>query len=196
MNEMLHPERLKNIILTVRGEKVILAPDLAKLFGVETKRLNEQVKRNVERFPSDFMFQLNEHEFLKLVANCDRFARLKHSSILPYAFTEHGALQAANILNSPRAVEMSIYVVRAFIAMRRMAVDLKALADKVAELDKKYGRHDEVIHLISQIIFAEKSFSGGRELPHPEKKKIGFDPDKGKCRTNHISSQERNKMKS
>lgn len=196
MNKMLQPDRLKDIILTLRGEKVILAPDIAKLFGVETRVFNQAVKRNIDRFPKDFVFQLNKSEFKELITNCDRFETQKHTSVLPYAFTEHGAVMASMILNSPRAVEMSIYVVRAFIAMRRMAVDLKALADKVAELDKKYGRHDEVIHLISQIIFAEKSFSGGRELPHPEKKKIGLDPDKGKCRTNHISSRERNKKKS
>lgn len=195
MNEMLQPDRLKNIILTVRGEKVILASDLAKLFGVETKRLNEQVKRNLDRFPPDFMFLLNKQEFRQIVvANCDRNFNMMRT--LPYAFTEHGALQAANVLNSPRAVEMSIYVVRAFIAMRRMTVDLKALADKVAELDKKYGRHDEIIHLISQILFAEKPLSPAREFTKPEKKKIGFEPDKGKGKTSHISSQERIEKKS
>lgn len=165
---------LEPLILTIRGEKVILAPDLAKLFGVETKRLNEQVKRNLERFPSDFMFQLTDQEFKKIaVANCDRNFKMMRN--LPYAFTEHGALQAANVLNSPRAVEMSIYVVRAFIAMRRMTVELKELADKVAELDKKYGQHDKIIYLISQFLFTKKPLPQGKEIPELKKKKIGFE---------------------
>ncbi len=165
---------LESMILKLRGENVILAPDLAKLFGVETKRLNEQVKRNLKRFPSDFMFQLTAQEVKKIAgANCDRNFNMMRS--LPYAFTEHGALQAANILNSDKAVEMSIYVVRAFVAMRRMTVNLKELADKVAELDKKYGKHDEMLHLLSQILFAERSLSPEHEIPaSPKKRKIGF----------------------
>lgn len=162
---------LEDIILKIRGENVILAPDLAKLFGVETKRLNEQVKRNLKRFPSDFMFQLTPDEFSELVANCDRFDRLKHSSVLPYAFTEHGALQAANVLNTDQAIEMSVYVVRAFVAMRRMTGTLKELADKVAELEAKYGRHDEVLQILSRILFPEPSPS----VPPPSpKRRIGF----------------------
>lgn len=165
---------LESIILKLRGENVILAPDLARLFGVETKRLNEQVKRNLKRFPPDFMFQLTAQEVRKIaVANCDHNFNMMRT--LPYAFTEHGALQAANVLNSDKAIEMSIYVVRAFVAMRRMTVNLKELADKVAELDRKYGKHDEMLHLLSQILFAEKSLSPAREIPDPPKKrKIGF----------------------
>lgn len=162
---------LGDIILRIRGESVILAPDLAKLFGVETKRLNEQVKRNLARFPPDFMFQLNRDEFSELVANCDRFARLKHSTVLPYAFTEHGALQAANVLNTEQAIEMSVYVVRAFVAMRRMTGTLKELADKVSELEEKYGRHDEVLQILSRILFPEPSPA----VPPPSPgRRIGF----------------------
>ena len=162
---------LEEIILKIRGENVILAPDLAKLFGVETKRLNEQVKRNAKRFPSDFMFQLTEAEFAELVAKCDRFARLKHSSVLPYAFTEHGALQAANVLNTEQAIEMSVYVVRAFVAMRRMTGTLKELADKVAELEEKYGRHDEVLQILSRILFPPQSPTVPPSAPA---RRIGF----------------------
>lgn len=166
---------LESIILKLRGENVILAPDLAAIFGVKTIAFNQAVKRNMKRFPSDFVFQLNKDEFRELITNCDRFATLKHTSYMPYAFTEHGAVMASMILNSPRAVEMSIYVVRAFVAMRRMTVNLKELADKVAELDRKYGKHDEMLHLLSQILFAEKSLSPAREIPDsPKKRKIGF----------------------
>ncbi len=176
---------LENIILKLRGENVILAPDLAAVFGVKTIAFNQAVKRNMKRFPPDFVFQLNQDEFHELITNCDRFATLKHSSHMPYAFTEHGAVMASMILNSPRAVEMSIYVVRAFTAMRRMTVSLKELADKVAELDRKYGKHDEMLHLLSQILFAEKSLSPAHEIPVPPKKrKIGF----GNRKTSEIVS--------
>src|SRR6476620_7016832 len=96
------------------GQRVMLDEDLAELYGVATKRLNEQVKRNRERFPSDFLFQLTASEKAEVVANCDHLAKLKFSKALPYAFTEHGAIQAANVLASAQAVEMGIYVVRAF----------------------------------------------------------------------------------
>jgi hypothetical protein len=99
---------IESVIHTVRGEKVILDTDLAHLYGVTTKRLNEQVKRNLRRFPPDFMFRLTVKEKAEVVANCDHLQKLKFSPSLPYAFTEHGALMAANVLNSPRAVEMSV----------------------------------------------------------------------------------------
>jgi len=94
------------------GQKVILDADLAKLYGVTTKRLNQQVKRNRERFPEDFMFQLTTEEKAEVVANCDHLSRLKFSPASPYAFTEHGAVMAASVLNTPRAIEVSIFVVR------------------------------------------------------------------------------------
>jgi hypothetical protein len=95
------------------GEKVMLDADLAELYGVETKRLNEQVLRNIERFPDDFMFRLSAEEKAEVVANCDHLAKLKYSPSLPYAFTEHGALMLGNVLKSELAVEMSLMVVRA-----------------------------------------------------------------------------------
>ena len=108
-------------ILVLRGLKVMIDADLATLYGVPTRRLNEQVKRNRDRFPGDFMFQLDAAEKAEVVANCDHLAKLKFSKVLPYAFTEHGAIQAANVLASPQAVEMGIYVVRAFVRMRELA---------------------------------------------------------------------------
>lgn len=109
---------LDHRILNLRGQKVILDADLATLYGVSTKRLNEQVKRNADRFPADFMFQLSRQEKAEVVANCDHLSRLKFSPSLPNAFTEHGALMAANLLNSRHAVAMSVYVIRAFVKMR------------------------------------------------------------------------------
>ncbi|HXD31731.1 MAG TPA: ORF6N domain-containing protein [Pyrinomonadaceae bacterium] len=109
-------ERVERASLLIRGEKVILDVDLAGLYGVPTKRLNEQVKRNRGRFPTDFMFQLTSPEKSEVVANCDHLSTLKFSPQLPYAFTEHGAIMAANVLDSARAVRASVEVVRALCA--------------------------------------------------------------------------------
>lgn len=100
--------RIESRILLVRGKKVMIDADLAALYGVPTKRLNEQVKRNQERFPADFMFQLSVAEKQEVVAHCDHLAKLKFSTSLPYAFTEHGAIQAANVLASPQAIEVGV----------------------------------------------------------------------------------------
>ena len=110
-------EEISRRILTVRGQRVMLDADIAELYGVTTTRLNEQVKRNRHRFPDDFMFRLNSVEKAEVVAKCDNLSRLKFSPVLPYVFTEHGAIMAASVLNSKRAVETSVYVVRAFVRM-------------------------------------------------------------------------------
>lgn len=159
-------------ILTIHGVKVILDADLAELYGVTTKRLNEQVKRNQARFPDDFMFSLTEKEKQEVVANCDHLSRLKYSRYLPYAFTEHGAIMVATVLNTNRAVGVSIYVVRAFVKLREIFSGQKELAFKLAELDKKVAVHDTSIkHLVESI----------RQLANPSKKKgrrrVGFDSD-------------------
>jgi hypothetical protein len=162
-------EVIEDRILLIRGQKVILDSDLAKLYEVTTSALNQAVKRNIERFPEDFMFRLEPREKNELITNCDRFARLKHSSALPYAFTEHGAIMAASVLNSPRAVEASIYVVRAFVRLRRMLASHEQLARQLARIEKKLAAHDEQILGIITII---------RELTAPPKaskrRRIGF----------------------
>ena len=116
----------------------MLDADLAELYGVSTKRLNEQVKRNRDRFPPDFMFRLTTSERAEVVAKCDHLRRLRFSSALPYAFTEHGAIMLASILNSPVAVRASIHVVRAFIAMREALSANKSLSRKLAILERRY----------------------------------------------------------
>jgi hypothetical protein len=132
-------EAITQRIVVLRGQKVLLDTDLAALYGVTTKRFNEQVKRNLERFPADFMFQLNEAESASLRS---QFATLKtgrgqHRKYLPYVFTEHGAIMASMILNSPRATEVSVYVVRAFVTLREMIVSNKELALRLDELESK-----------------------------------------------------------
>ena len=138
-------ERVENRILTVRGHRVMVDTDLAEVYGVPTKRLNEQVKRNADRFPEDFAFRLAPEEKMELVAKCDRFSRLKHSTAFPLVFTEHGAIMAANVLNSRRAIEASVYVVRAFVKMREVLASHKELVRRLDEMEGKYDRQFKVV---------------------------------------------------
>lgn len=133
-------QRIEGRILVIRGQKVMIDADLADLYGVPTKRLNEQVKRNADRFPADFMFQLTAEEKAEVVANCDHLAKLKFSKSLPFAFTEHGAIQASNVLASPQAVEMGVYVVRAFVRLREVLASSRELAAKLDALEQKTER--------------------------------------------------------
>ena len=135
-NTVLVP-RIESRIQVIRGLRVMLDVDLAALYGVQTKRLNEQVKRNRDRFPSDFLFQLTSDEKTEVVANCDHLQNLKFSKALPFAFTEHGAIQAANVLASSQAVEMGIYVVRAFVQLRQALTANADIAQRLAELEMK-----------------------------------------------------------
>lgn len=138
-------ERIQNSILYIRGQKVMLDRDLAELYGVETRRLNEQVKRNIDRFPVDFMFQLTREEKEEVVANCDHLKSLKFSKTNPYAFTEHGAIMLASILNTSLAVETSILVVRAFIQLRKLLASNEELALKINEMEQKYDSNFSVV---------------------------------------------------
>jgi hypothetical protein len=135
-NTLLVP-RIESRIQVIRGLRVMLDVDLAALYGVQTKRLNEQVTRNRDRFPSDFLFQLTADEKAEVVANCDHLQNLKFSKALPFAFTEHGAIQAANVLASSQAVEMGIYVVRAFVQLRQALAANADIAKRLAELEMK-----------------------------------------------------------
>jgi len=161
-------EAIQHHILLLRGCKVILDSDLAALYGVSTKRLNEQVKRNIERFPEDFMFQLTEAEKAQVVANCDHLLPLKFSPNLPYAFTEHGALMAANVLRSQQAVRMSVLVVRAFVQLLSMLAPYKELAARIQALEQPTAGHDE---LLRDLLATVRSLF---ELPKTEKLPIIF----------------------
>ena len=141
-------------ILLVRGQRIILDQSLALIYGVTTKRLNEAVKRNAARFPADFMFQLSKEEAM---ASRSQFAALKKGrghnvKYRPFGFTEHGAIQVANILRARRAVEMGIYVVRAFVQLRNLLATNKTLAQKFLELERKVSKHDQEIIRILQTI--------------------------------------------
>jgi len=164
-------ERIASFILVVRGHKVLLDADLATLYGVTTKRLNEQVRRNRERFPEDFVFQLaqEEYEALRSQSATLKPGRGQHRKYLPYVFTEHGAIMAAAVLNTPRAVEMSLYVVRTFVQLREMLASNKELARKLNELERKLGAHDQAI---GSILSAIRELMAPPELP--KKRRMGF----------------------
>ena len=161
--------RIENMIYIVRGQRVMLDSDLAELYGVETRRLNEQVRRNINRFPEDFMFQLVPQEVADLKS---QFAtsRSGHGGRRrrPRAFTEHGAIMLASVLNSERAVETSVFVVRAFVRMREMLVHHKEVANKIKQIERRVARHDDEIRALLEAI---------RQLivpSVPEKRQIGF----------------------
>ena len=173
MNESLaalSPQALAGRIVVIRGQRVLLDADLAQLYEVETKRFNEQIKRNQTRFPPDFMFRLTDEEFESLRS---QFATSKRGGrrYLPMAFTEHGAIMAASVLNSDRAVEMSVYVVRAFVQLRTVLLDHKALADKLTALERRVSHHD---NSLAEVIDAIRALMA---QPKPANRPIGFTAD-------------------
>jgi hypothetical protein len=176
---------LESLILTLRQQKVILDVDLAGLYGVPTKRLNEQVKRNADRFPGDFMLQLTEEEW-KLLKSQNATSSLECASpnrsqiatgsqrhrdprFLPRAFTEHGALMAANVLNSPDAVKMSVYVVRAFIKQREIMLAQADVLKRLSQMDAHLLKHDDALRVIWRELQPLLSPPPAKSLPQ-----IGF----------------------
>jgi len=138
-------EVVESKILIIRGKRVMMDKDLAALYGVETKALNQAVKRNITRFPEDFMFQLSRSERNGLVTNCDRFKTLKHSSVDPYAFTEQGVAMLSSVLNSELAVQANIAIMRAFVKLREMLTTHKELRQKIEEMEKKYDHQFKIV---------------------------------------------------
>jgi len=185
-------KRIDPLILSLRGQKVILDADLAEIYGVSTKVFNQAVKRNADRFPQDFRFQLTDREWSNLKSqfmtsslevsqkegdapNWSQFVtsstRHRGATYRPFAFTEHGAIMAATILNSPQAVQMSVYVVRAFIQMREQIAANAEVLKRLAEIDKVLLQHDEALQVIwrqLQPLLAPP--------PSPPKPRIGFKP--------------------
>lgn len=170
-------EAISERILLVRGFKVMLDADLAELYGVPTKALNQAVRRNLERFPSDFMFQLTKTEKQEVVTNCDHLAKLKFSSTQPYAFTEHGALMLGNVLRAERAIEISLHIVRTFVQLREMLSTHKELAAKLDALERKVGSHDQAIAGLMNAI--RQLMQGPASASRP----IGFTAEMDKSRS-------------
>jgi hypothetical protein len=172
-------DRIGSMIRPIRGQKVILDADLAFIYGVPTKRLNEQIKRNTDRFPPDFLFQLTKEEAETELRSRSQFATLKRGmniKYLPYAFTENGAIMAANVLNSPEAVRMSVFVVRAFVQMRDLLGGTKDLARQLADLEKKLtARLDVHESVIVDVLRRVMEILDPPPLPpEPPKRRIGF----------------------
>jgi len=160
--------KIEQKIFIIRDLKIMLDRDLAYLYGVSTKVLNQAVKRNEQRFPGDFMFQLTEVKKNGLVTNCDRFGRLKYSSALPYAFTEQGVSMLSSVLRSSRAIRVNIEIMRVFVRLRQMLATHKELAQKLEEHEQRIAQHDGEISTIFETI---------RQLmapPEPSVKEIGF----------------------
>ena len=166
----LSTDDILSCIVTIRQKRVILASDLAKLFGVETKRLNEQVRRNLDRFPADFVFELTAAEQVEHSRSQSATLKRGHNTkYRPYAFTEHGAIMAANVLNSPRAVAMSVFVVRAFVQQRDVLAANADILKRIAEIDKELLLHDsalrDIYHRLQPLL---------QPPPDPPRPRIGF----------------------
>jgi uncharacterized protein (UPF0147 family) len=172
-------EGIGSLIHTIRGQKIILDFDLANIYGVPTRRLNEQVRRNIRRFPSDFMFRLTATESESLLRSRSQIAILKRGTnikYLPHAFTEQGAIMAANVLNSPEAVRMSVFVVRAFVQMRDLLGSTKELANQLAALEKKLtsrldGHEVAIVDVLRRVM---DILDPPPPPPEPPRRQIGF----------------------
>ena len=166
---------VEHLIRTIRGQRIILDADLARVYGVPTKQLNQAVKRNLDRFPDDFAFQLANQEVAILRSQIVTSSSYGGRRYLPLAFTEHGAIMAANVLNSLRAVQMSVFVVRAFVKMREVLAQNRHLAEKLAELERRLtGRLDvhekAIVHVLDEI----KKLMEPPPQPEPKRREIGF----------------------
>ena len=171
-HELLPVQQIQQSIHWVRGKRVMLDADLARFYGVTTKRLNEQVRRNHHRFPEDFRLQLTEQEAATLLRSRSQNATMKRGQnikYLPYVFTEHGAIMAATVLNSETAVEMSVAIVRAFVQLRELLATHRELAVKLAQLERKLEGHDTAIGNLFEAI---RQLVGAGGLG--PKRKIGF----------------------
>jgi phage regulator Rha-like protein len=181
--------RLAPLIRTIRGDKVILDSDLALIYGVTTARLNEQVKRNLKRFPEDFTFRLTRTEFEDLISqNATSSSTYGGRRKLPLVFTEHGAIMAANVLNSARAVEMSVYVVRAFVKMRSVLAEHKDLARELAEVERQLTERLDVheaaiVEVLQRIMLL---LDTPPPPPEPPRRRIGFNPKSTRRKTKLI----------
>lgn len=171
----LETARVEELIRLVHGQRVILDSDLARSYGVSTKQLNQAIKRNGERFPSDFAFKLDNQDVAILRSQIVTSSSYGGRRYAPYAFTEHGAIMAANVLNSPRAVQMSVFVVRAFVKLREVLAQNKELAVKLEELERKLtsrlDHHEKaIVHILDEI----KKLMDPRPPSEPKRREIGF----------------------
>ena len=176
MKNLITQNQIESKILLIRGHKVMFDRDLAKLYGVQTGQLTRQVRRNIERFPDDFMFQLTKEEFANLRCQFG-ISSWGGTRKLPYVFTEQGVSMLSTVLNSKRAVQVNIAIIRVFVNIRNLVSTNKEILNKLNRLENKYEKHDEQIYAIFEQI---REFLIFEEKP---KKKIGFKSDKSKTVT-------------
>ena len=179
MTDIIPVEAITDKIFDIRGKRVMVDADLAKLYGVATRVLNQAVKRNRERFPEDFMFQLTKEERNQLITICDRFTNLKHSSAMPYAFTESGVAMLSSVLNSERAIQINLQIIRAFIRLRNMLFENDALRYAIEGLEKRMKKNERDIQLALTVIQQVITRPKYPDPPKP-KYKIGFGPSEKK----------------
>ncbi len=167
-------ETIMSKIYLIREQKVMLDSDLAELYDVETKRLKEQVKRNAERFPEDFMFELTKEEYFSLRSHFATLKRGQHSKYLPFAFTEHGVLMLSNVLKSKRAIKVSIQIIRIFTKLRKMLLTHKNILLKLEKIEKTLAEHDNNIFTIFEYM---KQFEQVKQehLKQKNRKRIGYE---------------------
>ncbi len=173
-NNLITVDILRQKIFTIRGKRVMLDRDLSELYEVETKKLNQAVKRNIKRFPDDFMFKLNEDELKELVTNCDHLQNLKYSYQMPYAFTEHGVAMLSSVLKSDRAIEINIQIMRAFIALRQLATENQELANRISQIEHYLIAHTKENKADFKQVYELLNLLMERTKPN----KIGFNTDK------------------
>jgi ORF6N domain len=175
-NSLVSSELIVNKIYIIRGIKIMLDKDLAAMYGVETFRLNESVKRNIGRFPDDFMFQLTKEEFNNLISHF-AISSWGGTRKMPYAFTEQGVAMLSGIINSERAIAMNIAIMRAFVAMRKIALTNKIIAEKLQKLEDKIGGHDVQLNQIYEAIENLLDDKVEKHSLPKNRKRIGFKPD-------------------
>ena len=174
---MINDEIIISKILNIRGKRVMIDHDLAELYDVSTKRLNEQIKRNIKRFPEHFMFELTKEEKEEVVANCDHLKNLKFSSFMPRVFTEYGILQAANVLNSERAILVGNRIIETFVKMHNLLSSHQEILKKLDDLDRKNIEQDDKIMLVFEYL---KQFeeSKQQELEQKNRREVGYNREK------------------
>lgn len=156
MNEIIPYPEIVSIVFYIRNKKVMLDFHLSMMYNVETRALKQQIRRNLDRFPEDFMFQLTEHEWRELITNCDKLGAYKYSPIAPLAFTEQGVAMLSGILRSPLAIKVNIAIMRAFVKMREFLDDNKELREKIEQLEAKYdNQFSLVFEAIKQLMKKE-----------------------------------------
>lgn len=170
MNELMPIQIIENKIFVIRGIKVMIDRDLAELYGVKTMVLNQAVKRNIKRFPEDFMFKLNDNELKELITNCDRFKTLKHSPSTPYVFTEQGVAMLSSVLNSEQAITINIQIMRAFIKLRELALVHKDLTQRLGEFEHRFIQYAKDMNVNVEDIYKQLNYLADRTKPT----KIGF----------------------